>query len=268
MSARHRGTGPLPPPGSWSSTGSGLPPGMGGPPPPPPPAQMPPPPPPPADGVIRDGPAWERRTGLLDLGALFATLRDVLFDPGATFRTMVRDRGLGGPLLYLLILATVSGWIALVWDTLLSGALERFLPAGGGSTPFFGALDPSTRNLISAVILPGFVLLSYFIWTGIVHLFLMMMGGAKEGFETTARVIAYVSGSTAVFSVIPVCGGLIGLVWGLVSEIIGLSEAHQTGIGSAIAAVLLPLVLCCLCVIGLVVLAISLGASMMEGFSF
>lgn len=237
-------------PGSWSSDASGVPPETGGP--PPPSTPMSPSPPPPGNGTARrDGPAWERRHSLFDLAALFATVRDVLFDAGTTFARLVRDGGLASPLVYLLILGTAGGWIGLLWDTLLTAAWRSFAPAGDAMNPL--GIDPVTRNIISALIMPGLVLITFFIISGIVHLFLMIVGGARYGFETTARVVAYASGSTAVFSLIPFCGGVIGFFWGLVVEIIGIAAAHETDTGRATAAVLLPLLLCCLLCCAIVV---------------
>jgi hypothetical protein len=45
-----------------------------------------------------------------------------------------------------------------------------------------------------------------------------------------------------------VCGQFVGLVWGLVLNIIGLSVLHRISLGRAALAVFLPLVLCCACV--------------------
>jgi hypothetical protein len=44
---------------------------------------------------------------------------------------------------------------------------------------------------------------------------------------------------------IPVCGGLISGVWGLVCSCIGLARAHETDTGRVVIAVLLPLIVCC-----------------------
>jgi hypothetical protein len=44
---------------------------------------------------------------------------------------------------------------------------------------------------------------------------------------------------------IPVCGGLIAAVWGLVVNCIGLARAHETDTGRAVLAVMLPVIVCC-----------------------
>jgi hypothetical protein len=73
----------------------------------------------------------------------------------------------------------------------------------------------------------------------------MIVGGANQPFETTFRVLAFTHGSTGVLELIPVCGGLIALVWAIVVNCIGLARAHETDTGRAVLAVFLPLVVCC-----------------------
>ena len=87
--------------------------------------------------------------------------------------------------------------------------------------------------------------LGMFIWSGIVHLCLMMLGGAKKSFETTFRVICFSCGATYLLSMIPGCGSMITLVWNIVTECIGFSRAHEIDTGKAVMAILLPCFLCC-----------------------
>ena len=49
-------------------------------------------------------------------------------------------------------------------------------------------------------------------------------------------------------NVIPVFGGLVGFVWTMVLAVIGTKEIHGTSQGKAIAAILIPAVLCGVCV--------------------
>jgi hypothetical protein len=95
------------------------------------------------------------------------------------------------------------------------------------------------------VLLPLFVVIVLFIGSGIVHLCLMIVGGANQSFETTFRVLAFSQGSTGPLQMIPVCGGVIAGVWALVCNCIGLARAHETDTGRAVLAVLLPVIVCC-----------------------
>lgn len=179
----------------------------------------------------RDGPAWEKSTRVFDLGAMYETVRDVLFHPTDTFSKMAREGGLGDPVLFYVILGTVFGWVGLLWDWLLPSLSPGLAPGG---------------LLVLAVLFPLVLLLSWAVSSAVTHLFLMLVGGAQHGFETTARVVAYASGSTAIFAVVPFCGSFIQMIWALVVWIIGLARAHDTTTGRTLVAVLLlPLFLFC-----------------------
>jgi hypothetical protein len=99
---------------------------------------------------------------------------------------------------------------------------------------------------VGAIILvPLGIVIVLFIWSAIVHLCLMIVGGANQPFETTFRVVAFTQGSIGPLQIIPLCGGLISLVWAIVCYCIGLARAHETDTGRAVLAVLLPLIVCC-----------------------
>jgi len=107
------------------------------------------------------------------------------------------------------------------------------------------------------ILLPLFVVIGLFVGSAVVHVCLMIVGGANQPFETTYRVVAFTQGSTGPLQMIPVCGGAIAGIWGLVSTCIGLSRAHQTDTGRAVLAVLLPVIICCG---GIFVVAMMFGA--------
>lgn len=202
---------------------------------------------------------WERRTGLLDLGALLVTIRDVLFDPATTFRTMVREGGVAAPLLFLLVTSAVFVTIGDLWKwlgNLFSGdASLEMIEALGGSLPpdlmdmFRTALeaqqDASLLGFVAGVFFKlALLFVGLLVWSGVVHLLLMVVDGARQSFETTLRVLAYCTGSAMAFLVIPLCGGVIGFVWLVVVQIVGLGQAHETTPGKSVFAVLFPAVLC------------------------
>ena len=107
------------------------------------------------------------------------------------------------------------------------------------------------------ILLPLFIVIGLFIGSAIVHLCLMIVGGANQSFETTFRVLTFSHGSTGPLQIIPLCGGLISGVWALVCTCIGLARAHETDTGRAVLAVFLPLIICCG---GGVLLAVMFGA--------
>ena len=98
--------------------------------------------------------------------------------------------------------------------------------------------------MFAAIITPFLLILWLFVIAGMLHLFLLLVRGAKAGFEATFRVVSY-SVSPFLFMVIPFCGMLITALWAMMVAIIGLREAHETSGGKAAFAVLFPFIFCC-----------------------
>jgi hypothetical protein len=160
------------------------------------------------------------------------TARDVLTQPGPFFRTMRREGGLGAPLVFALIGIVLGS---------LGSMLARMVTPFGGFGPYgdYGGLG------FSLFVLPVMSLVGLFIAAGILHVLLVLVASSKHSFETTFRLVAYTSGSTSPFNIVPFVGGLLGAVWALVVLIIGAAESHDVSQGQAAVAVLLPSVLCC-----------------------
>jgi hypothetical protein len=110
---------------------------------------------------------------------------------------------------------------------------------------------------ILAAFTPFLIIVWLFVLSGMLHLFLLMVQGARSGFEATFRVVAY-SEAPYIFLIIPFCGGMISWIWSLVLVIIGLQHAHQITGAKAAFAVFLPLVICC--GLGVTAAALFMGA--------
>ena len=202
--------------------------------------------------VPRSGLPWDARATKGLFSAFIETLQMVLTRPSEAFTAMQREGGLGEPLLYAVIGGTFGTLFALTYNYAFR------------SLALFPTRHNAFENMIGGVGLifllvftPLLVVIGTFIWSAILHLCLMMVGGAKQSFETTFRVICFGGGSLNPLLVIPFCGGLVVLIWKIVVYSIGLARAHETDTGRAVLAVLLPLVLCCG---GIFVVAMMFGA--------
>jgi hypothetical protein len=127
----------------------------------------------------------------------------------------------------------------------------------GQRNAFAALAGMGVGTVVLIILVPIMVALALFIGTAIVHVCLMIVGGANKTFETTFRVLAFTHGSTGPLQMIPFCGGLIAGIWALVVNCIGLARAHETTTARAVLAVLLPLVVCCG---GCILLALMFGA--------
>lgn len=228
-------------------------------PPPPPPGDQPPMAPPTAEQPPTGPPPSETRplpweeSGYPFLEGLFETAKLFITKPAEAFARMRRSGDFGRPIMYAVIL----GWIAIIVSQLYSLAFRGLSWQAWPGMQRFEHGIPVTVTAILVVLAPFFILLGLFIWSAIVHVMLMLIGGAQEGFEATFRVMSYAT-TAQLAQLVPLCGGLVASIWVLVLEIIGIAEAHRISQGKAAVAVLLPLALCCVCVA--VVAAISGGA--------
>jgi hypothetical protein len=191
--------------------------------------------------LSRTGLPWENREQLGLVKAFSDTLVMVLTKPAEAFQIMRAEGNFVDPLIY----AVIGGSVGFMVYFLFTLAFGSFGMMGGHHNPL-GAMFGAGIGMIFMIILcPIFVALSVFIGSAIIHVCLMLVGGAKKSFETTFRVVCFASGSTQPLLIIPFCGGLISGIWGIVAECIGLARAHETDVGRAVLAILLPLVVCC-----------------------
>ena len=89
------------------------------------------------------------------------------------------------------------------------------------------------------ILVPFFNILWMLITGIILHLCLILLGGAKNGFEGTFRVVAF-SQSPQIMGIVPFIGGVIGFVWNIVLLVIGFKEAHETTYSRVIISLLIP----------------------------
>lgn len=198
----------------------------------------------------RNGPAWEQRAQLGMVKAGWETIKVVLTKPSEAFATMKREGGLGGPLLYPVIFGSIGSIAGLAYQFLMnlgtSAVAQQASHQSGGINPAIFAGMTGGMLLVLAVFMPAFIAMGTFIGAGILHLSLMICGGAKQPFETTFRTYCYVQGSAGILQVVPLCGAMVSGIWALVCLCIGLSKTQEISTGKAVLAVLLPTVVCCL----------------------
>ena len=184
---------------------------------------------------------WENRDQHGLANGLLKTIAMVLTRPNEAFGVMKRDAGLFDPLLYSVIIGTIAAVISFIYSMLLQ-SVGVFSSGDGGIGRLMGA---GALSGLSVLFAPVWIALFLFIAAGLVHLGLMLLGGANRSFETTFRVLCYSSGSANVLQLVPGCGGLLAGLTSIVLNCIGLARAHQTDTWRAVVAVLLPIVLCC-----------------------
>ena len=188
---------------------------------------------------------WENRSESGFFEAFFQTVIMVLTRPAEAFDRMRKEGGLMDPLIYALI----GGSAGLIVSLLFSVGMNS-MSAGANQHGVMGALlgvglGTMFGAIIGVMVVPFLVAMGVFVGAAIIHVCLLIVGGANKPFETTFRVLCFSSGSTHLLMLVPFCGGMIAGIWGLVVNCIGLARAHQTDTWRAVLAIFLPMIVCC-----------------------
>jgi len=189
----------------------------------------------------RSGLPWENRASRSVVNAFIDTLQMVLTKPDVAFSVMKTEGGLADPILYALIGGCLGGVVSFIF----SFGLQSFGLFGDRHSTLALMAGMGAGSFVFLILLPIMLVIFLFIAAAIVHVCLMIAGGANKSFETTLRVIGFAQGATGPLQMIPLCGAFIAGIWALVLYCIGLARAHETTTGRAALAVFLPFFVCC-----------------------
>jgi len=194
----------------------------------------------PSTAVVGTGVPWDSTGSGRYVSDWWQTTVDSLLSPIQTFQSAQTTGGYGKPLAFLAIGATLGGIMSMLIQSVAMAATDA------GNSGGMELLVKIPMTLVCGIILmPIFAVIGGFIGGGILHLCLMLLGGAKEGFETTMRAYCYTGGATQTLGVVPVLGSLAAIVWFPVVLAIALKEMHKTEYWKVIIAILIPIILCC-----------------------
>lgn len=186
---------------------------------------------------------WEKRRELGFFRAWWQTTKAVMFHPQEALRGPPTDLGYGSPLLFAIVAHTIGAFFAVFWQLAFTGLMFAMTGLGRGEVEVL--LPQVGLQGAMLVVMPLLAVVWVFVIAAVLHLCLMMFGGARAGFDATMRVVAY-CGATSFCGIVPFLGSTIAAVWFIVAAILGLAAAHGTSTGRSAGAVLLPVALCCL----------------------
>lgn len=194
-------------------------------------------------------PAWERAAGSFSAGAAVETVRQVFLEPGRTFRDMPVSGGFGRPLTYYVLVSWLAGSAAAVYQFVISLINPAMVWGEAADDMSHAALVGVMIGMI--ILMPLFLAGGAFLSAGLLHLGLMLTGGANRNYEATFRALAYANGSVSVLQFIPLCGGWFFPFASVVYSAIALKETHRTDWWRVVVAYLLLFLVCCGVVVGL-----------------
>jgi len=185
------------------------------------------------------------------------TVTMVLTNPTKYFRNMPKETNLVKAIGYGVLFSYLGSLIGQVISFLIN-LIPMSVPIFLKSEESFNGSAFLFRFLISITIMPMATFMGLLIAVSITHFMLFLLKGNKYSIATTIKVFCYTQ-SVQIFCVVPILGAFVSVIWGLVTEIIGLKEAHETSYQKSIAAVILPIFLfcCCACVIFTILLTAS-----------
>ncbi len=196
-----------------------------------------------------DGIPWERRAEIGFFPGLFETIRAVLLEPSKAFSAMPITGGLGAPLFFFVLVGSVGGLAGFVYQAVLNSINPSSTPQDAAMMALLGSTAVIGGSIM---VMPILLAAVAFITSAMIHLALMVLGGANRPFEATFRVVCYSGGATAVLQLLPVCGAFAATIWNFIVVVLGISAVHKIGTGRAAVAVMLPTLLCC----GLIIAAV------------
>jgi len=220
----------------------------------------------PSAPALAAGLPWEEPNA--GLSSIFPTAMKIIANPFEAFARMSLTVDLVRPIAYFVTWALIGACISQIWSFVLFDSLLGIARSLAGSqfekfAPFLHK-PGSLQLILGLVITPLVALIVLFVWAALVHLMLTLLGGANRGFAATLRVMCYAQ-TTQLAVVLPGIGGLIAFVWRLFLEIVGLSQAHKTESWKAALAVVLPLLLCCVCIaVGVVAFGAAVGQALQQ----
>ncbi|MDQ7032560.1 MAG: YIP1 family protein [Desulfonauticus sp.] len=182
---------------------------------------------------------WERLEEYGFFPGFFLTLKAILFSPSRFFERMP-FQGYVKPLVFYLLIAEIQAVGAFLTDLLAKLAGQQGL--GEPSLAMFG-LHSGISSLAILILYP--ILLTGLLFAGafVNHLFLLVCGAGKRGFEGTFRAVAYGS-APMIISILPVLGQMIGLIWAFIVSFIAYKYIHRTSYWRVFLALgVLPLLL-------------------------
>jgi hypothetical protein len=165
------------------------------------------------------------------LESVFERVKGMILKPGENFRLAAND-AISFTLVYYFILLAVFG-------ILFSFSLSSF-----GLLMLY-----SPNSIIAIVTMLGQMIVSLFLGAAWLHVWVYISGG-RQGIKNTLKVVAYSMTPTLLLGWLVPVGMIVGFVWYLVLEVLGVRELQQLSTRRAILAVALPLI------VGLIIIVI------------
>jgi hypothetical protein len=211
----------------------------------------------------RTGLPWD--VGPRNFSTWWQTSKLCFMQPSYAYSIMWQAGGFGQPMAFAAVGLAIGTFGQMIWYVPMMAMLTIL---GAQNEANGGQIAAVAGAQIVAQLVGGIftvalgATIGLFIGAAVIHVCLMIVGGANRQYETTLRVLGYAQGSTAWLNVIP-CGALVAFASVLVQEVVGLAKAHETTTTKSLLAIILPMIVCLGC--AAICVAIFLGAAGASG---
>ena len=192
-------------------------------------------------------------------GSFLATVKAVLTHPIDTLQGQRTGEGLFNALAFFLIIQIPAQVMGQLWNWSFHQLMPPQAPIPPGFPEQFTRViemfqHPSlafSMTIALAAILLGlpFVLIN----AGVIHFFLRLLGGGKEGYGATVKALCY-SCAPMLLALIPFCGSFAGGIWAMILQFVLVGAAHREPPTKGVLAVLFYYLAIFLCTCGAVLL--------------
>ena len=169
-------------------------------------------------------------------GQLWKDFKGLILSP-CSFFLETYDGSLRNAFIFGIITGSIGSMFSLFWKLLI---LADKFPS------ILNMLQKSPVGSVHLMIFISFLLVPIIVVSGIlfssliIHLFLSIFGQVKGGIKGTISVICY-SQAPEIFSLIPMLGGIVALVWRMLIQIVGLKHIHETTYPRVILSFIVPI---------------------------
>jgi hypothetical protein len=216
-----------------------------------------------ATATLEGGIPWEQKGGSF-VSKWWATLKACNGETRPFFAAAAQNEK-GDAITFAMVSGGVSGacfglLYVLIFSLLSAGLLIGMPALGGGKSSGGAALSGAMAagfsfgiGIVYAILITASAAIGAaarpFIWGGLHHVLLMMLGGIGERktFMHTVRVAAYAEGASMPWIWIPIAGPFIAMFFGIKNLVVGYDETHRCGTGKATLVLFAPFLCCCAC---------------------
>ena len=201
---------------------------------------------------------WEASWKTNPVKAYVDTFKKVILQPTAYFATITPMKDYTAVFVLLYVNLFISLFVGVLWGQLFNFSIFKIFSK---NPELFYEKTSLFAQLCGAFFGPLIMIVMVFIMAGIQHFFLRTVAGSKKDFDATITV--YTLGSVVyVFKIVPLLGDLAIFVYQTILSILGMADMHEVPTSKAFLAWVLPILICCCCYFG----AVMIFVSVMAGF--